>query len=225
MKFLVFILLTLHFQCSFANIDRSLKPFTKELRYDQMNRQITIINQIRMYYEKGHVGWVELGPMFDESPFDYFSRKQREIGQSRYQWKKIFTYNVHDQNFQITDVKTDYVFFVSVGKPKSDREEGSFLQTIQVISLCLLPCKEFISLDVQVKLFYKNELISEKKSTQSGSRYLSIWYFPFPSDFHMRDFGHLSYEPSLESSLFLNGFQEAIDEIYASLPNESNLLE
>lgn len=169
-----------------------------------------------MYFTREYVGWVEKKPLDNETTFQYFKRKQTEIGKSRYQWKEISIFDVSDERFQMTDVKSDYVFFVAAGQIHSDREEGSFLQTLQVISFCLIPCSETISLEVTVKLFHQNSLVAEKKTIQSGSRHISPWYLLFPGEFQMKDLGNLAYEPSLPTALFLNGFQEAIDEMYTN---------
>ncbi len=220
MKYFFSIFLILCFHCSFANLDRNLKPFLRESSKTKISDSVTILNQNRMYHSKQRKGWVEMGPIFGEPTNQYFPKKQKEIGQSRYHWKEIYIHNIDDNNFQLTDVKTDYVFFVTASHPRSDWEEGRFSQVLQLITHCIIPCKQKFIQEVKVKLFYKNSLLSEKVSSVSGTSYLSPWYIPFPFLFQMRDNGNLTNEPSLVSALYLQGFQEAIDEIYINLPDE-----
>ncbi|MCW7505051.1 hypothetical protein [Leptospira paudalimensis] len=207
-------------QCAFANLDHQIKPFPKELERNKIGESITILNQNRVFFQKGHKRFVEINPMFGMHWSEYFPKKQKEIGQSRYHWKEIYIHNIDDGNFQLTDVRTDYVFFVTASHPRSDWEEGRFSQVLQLITHCIIPCKQKFIQEVKVKLFYKNSLLSEKVSSVSGTSYLSPWYIPFPFLFQMRDYGNLTNEPSLVSALYLQGFQEAIDEIYLNLPDE-----
>lgn len=220
MKFTYVCLFIFFYHCSFADVDRNLKPYSKESSKTKISDSITILNQNRIYFSKQHTGWIEMDPLFGEPINEYFAKKQKEIGHSRYRWKDIYIHNIDDKNFQLTDVKTDYVFFVTANRPHSDWEEGRFSQMIQLITYCMIPCKQKIIQEVKVKLFYKNSLLSEKVSTISGTSYMSPWYIPFPFLFQMRNNGNLTNEPSLVSTLYLNGFQEAIDEIYLALPNE-----
>lgn len=222
MRIFVLVLLFFFSHCSFANLNRTVKPLQVQTNKSLLSDHITILNYNRMYFTKEYTGWVEKKPLENETTFQYFKRKQTDIGKSRYKWKEISIFDVSDERFQMTDVKSEYVFFVSAGQIHSDREEGSFLQTLQVISFCIIPCKETISLEVSVKLFYLNSLVAEKKTIQSGSRHISPWYLLFPVDFQMKDLGNLAYEPSLPTALFLNGFQEAIDEINTNILNSSH---
>ncbi|PKA24254.1 hypothetical protein CH381_21580 [Leptospira sp. mixed culture ATI2-C-A1] len=216
--YLIFVGCCLH--CSFADLDRYVKPFPKESTKTKISDSITILNQNRMYYSKEHTGWVETNPLFGGPTNQYFSIKQKEIGHSRYHWKDIHIYNIDDKNFQLTDIKTDFVFFVTANRPRSDWEEGRLGQVFQLVTLCIFPCHQKVKLEVTVKLFYKNSLLAEKVSTHSGTRYFSPWYIPLPFLFQMRDYGNLVNEPNAFSTMYLQGFQEAIDEIYLTLPKE-----
>ncbi|TGL87605.1 hypothetical protein EHQ68_07205 [Leptospira congkakensis] len=220
MKYFYLSSLIFYFHCSFANLDRNLKPFSKESTKAKISDTVTILNQNRMYFQPSYRGLVEYSPPFGDSPTIYFSKKQEEIGRNRYQWKEISIHNIDEKEFQLTNVKTDYVFFVTATRPRSDWDQGSFKQVLQLVTFCIIPCKQKITLDVTVKLYHKNSLVSEKVSSHSGTRYLSPWYMPFPFLFEMRDYGNLSNEPSIFSTLYLNGFQDAIDEIYLKLPKE-----
>ncbi|EOQ95139.1 hypothetical protein LEP1GSC195_2614 [Leptospira wolbachii serovar Codice str. CDC] len=220
MKFFYFSLFSLCFHCSFANLDRGLRNIPKDSTKGKISDTVTILNQNRMYFRKEYSGSVEVGPLFGESVTQYFANKQIEVGKSRYQWKEIYIHNIDDKDFQLTNVKTDYVFFVTAARPRSNWEEGSLMQLLQMLTFCIVPCKQKVALDVTVKLYHKNSLVSEKVSTHSGTRYFSPWYLPVPFLFEMRDYGNLSHEPSIFSTLYLNGFQEAIDQIYLDLPKE-----
>lgn len=221
MKYIYLSLIIFIYQCSFADVDRNLKPFPEESVKTKISESVTILNQNRIYFRKEHTGWVERGPLFGEPINQYFPKKQKEIGQSRYHWKDIYIYSIDDKSFQLTDVKTDFVFLVTANRPRSDWEEGRFSQMLQLITYCFIPCKQKFVQEVKVKLFYKNRLLSEKLSTVSGTGYLSPWYIPFPFLFQMRDNTNLTNEPSLVSTLYLQGFQEAIDEIYLELPKQT----
>lgn len=64
-----------------------------------------------MYFRKEYRGWVEVGPILGESVTQYFKNKQLEIGKSRYQWKEIDIYNIDDKEFQLINIKTDFLYF------------------------------------------------------------------------------------------------------------------
>ncbi|XDD47144.1 hypothetical protein AB3N60_03395 [Leptospira sp. WS39.C2] len=217
MKYFYFSFIFFLFQCSFANVDRQVKPFPIETILGKTSDAITIINHTRMYNNQTPRGERDFGP---SSYLTYLSEKQKEIGKSRYQWKDIYIYNLNDKNFQFTNIKTDYVFFVSVNRPKSDWDGEEWKHIFKVLTFCIIPCKQNISLDVSVKLYYKNGLVTEKVSHLTATRYFSPWYLPVPHLFQMRDYGTLTNEPSVFSTLYLNGFQEAVDEIYQHIPNQ-----
>ncbi|XDD54857.1 hypothetical protein AB3N62_03370 [Leptospira sp. WS4.C2] len=221
MKYLYFSFIIFNFYCSFANLDRSLKKFPKDSTKGKISDTVTILNQNRMYLRPSNMGLVESRPLFGDSPVIYFAKKQEEIGKNRYQWKEIFVHNIDDKEFQLTNVKTDFVFFVSAGRPRSNWDQGNITQLLQMLTFCIVPCKQNVMLDVTVKLYHKNSLVSEKVSSHSGTRYSSPWYLPFPFLFEMRDYGNLSNEPNIFSTMYLNGFQEAIDEIYSELPKKT----
>ncbi|TGL44869.1 hypothetical protein [Leptospira perdikensis] len=221
MKYLYLSFLIFYVHCSFANLDRGLKNFSNDSTKGKISDTVTILNQNRIYFQPSYRGLVESRPLFGGSPAQYFAKKQEEIGRTRYQWKVISIHNIDEKEFQLTDVKTDYVFFVTANRPRSDWEDGRLSQVFQLVTLCIIPCKQKVTLDVTVKLYHKNSLVSEKVSTHSGTRYLSPWYLPFPYLFEMRDYGNLSNEPSIFSALYLRGFQEATDQIYLDFPKES----
>lgn len=215
---LCFLLFTSY--CSFANLHHKIGPISQDHFKGKLSESITILNYIRMDQGQTPRGEKNFGP---GSYSLYLSEKQKEIGRTRYQWKDIDIFNINDPKFQMTDIKTDYVFFVSVNRPKSDWDKLDLKQFLQLITYCLVPCHQNVSLDVSVKLYYQNGLVSEKVSHLTANRYMSPWYIPVPHLFQMRDYGLLFNEPSVYSSLYLNGFQEAIDQIYAKLPHKQTL--
>ncbi|MBL0956246.1 MAG: hypothetical protein IBJ01_15915 [Leptospira sp.] len=217
LKYLYFSWILFSIHCSFANLNQKLKPVNIDTTKGKTADSITIINHTKMYYGKTPRGEKDFGP---GSYFLYLSEKQKEIGRTRYQWKDIQVYDINDKSFQFTNIKSDYVFFVTVHRPKSDWDEEEWKHIFQVLTFCILPCKQNVSLDVSVKLYYKNSFISEKVSHLTATRYLSPWYLPVPFAFQMRDYGTLFNEPSVYSALYLNGFQESIDGIYEQLPNQ-----
>ncbi|EMY63428.1 hypothetical protein LEP1GSC203_2598 [Leptospira terpstrae serovar Hualin str. LT 11-33 = ATCC 700639] len=221
MKYIYFCFIIFYSHCSFANLDRRLKKFPKDSKKGKISDTVTILNQNRMYFRPSNLGLVESHPLLGDSPAKYFAKKQEEIGKNRYQWKEISIHNIDDKEFQLTNIKTDFVFFVSAGRPRSNWDQGNITQLLQMITFCIIPCKQNITLDVTVKLYHKNSLVSEKVSHHSGTRYLSPWYLPFPFLFQMRDYGNLFNEPSVYTTMYLYGFQEAIDEIYLELPKQT----
>lgn len=218
MKYLYLCFISFCFHCSFANLDRSLKPFSNVSVNGNFAKEVTILNHNRLYNHQTHKGYRDFGP---GSYRTYLSGKQKEIGNTRYHWKDIYIYTINDKEFKFTDIKTDYVFFVSVDRPVSDWDGAEWKHLFQVFTLCVIPCKQNVNLDVSVKLYYKNNLVSEKVSHHSATRYLSPWYLPFPFLFQMRDYGNLFNEPSVYTTMYLYGFQEAIDEIYLELPKQT----
>ncbi|WP_039928466.1 hypothetical protein [Leptospira yanagawae] len=220
MKYLIMICILSLTQCVFANLDHQPRTFPKDLEKNKIAKSITILNQNRVFYQRGYKRFVEINPMFGIPWSEYFSKQQKKIGSSRYQWKTVFINNIEDKNFELTKVKTDYILFVVANRPKSDWEEGKISQTLQMLILCLYPCEEKLSLDVTVKLYHENRLVTEKTNTQLATRYLSPWYIFVPNRFQMRDYGNLTNEPNAFSTMYLQGFQMAVDEIYQTLPNE-----
>ncbi|TGM55147.1 hypothetical protein EHQ91_09400 [Leptospira biflexa] len=220
MKYLVFSCLLCLTQCAFVNFEHQLKPFPKEWQKDKIGESITILNQNRVFYQKGHKRFVETNPMFGMPWSEFFLKKQKEIGSSRYKWKTIYIHNIEDKNFELTNVKTDYVLFVVANRPKSDWDEGNLGQVLQMLTLCIYPCQQKLRLDVTVKLYYQNRLVLEKTNTQLATRYLSPWYVLVPYRFQMRDYGNALNEPNTFSAMYIQGFQEATDEIQLNLRNE-----
>ncbi|TGM83856.1 hypothetical protein [Leptospira levettii] len=220
MKYLLISCILCLSQCAFANLEHQMKPFPKGLEKNKIGESVTILNQNRVFFQRGHKRYVEINPMFGKPWSEYFSKQQKQIGFSRYEWKTVYVHNIEDKNFELTNVKTDYVFFVVANRVKSNWEEGNLGQVLQMLSFCLYPCQENLSLEVTVKLYHQNRLVSEKKNTQMATRYISPWYVFIPNRFQMRDNGNAFNEPNVVSSMYLQGFQEAIDEIYLNLPNE-----
>lgn len=217
MKYIYLSSFIFFFHCSFADLDRGLKKNPEASANYKLFKHVTILNHTRLYNGQTPRGYRDFGPTSYQT---YLSEKQKEIGKARYQWKDIYVFNINDKEFQFTNIKTDYVFFVSVNRAVSDWEGEEWKHIFQVVTLCVIPCTQKISLDVSVKLYYKNGLVSEKVSHLSATRYMSPWYLPVPHLFQMRDYGILFNEPSVVSAMYLQGFQEAIDEIYLNLPNE-----
>ncbi|TGK46639.1 hypothetical protein [Leptospira bouyouniensis] len=226
MKYILICCILFITQCAFANLEHQLRTFPKELEKNKIDESITILNQNRMFFQKGHKRYVEINPMFGMPWNEYFSKQQKQIGYSRYQWKTVYVHNIDDKNFELTNVKTDYVLFVVANRPKSDWEEGNLGQVLQMLTLCLYPCQEKLNLEITVKLYHQNRLVTEKKNTQMATRYISPWYIFIPNRFQKRDFGNAFNEPNIVSTMYLQGFQEAIDEISLNLrsdvANESN---
>lgn len=217
MKYIYLSSLIFFFHCSFADLDRGLIKNPEASANYKLFKNVTILNHIRLYNGQTSRGYRDFGPVSYQT---YLSEKQKEIGKARYQWKDIYVYDVNDSKFQFTDIKTDFVLFVSTNRAISDWEGEEWKHIFQVVTLCVIPCTQKISLDVSVKLYYKNGLVSEKVSHLAAIRYMSPWYLPVPFLFQMRDYGILFNEPSVFSILYLNSFQEAIDEIYLNLPDE-----
>ncbi|TGK47643.1 hypothetical protein EHQ16_02535 [Leptospira kanakyensis] len=220
MKYFYLSLIVFFYQCAFANLEQKLKPFSENTTKGKISESITILNQNRVFSQKKYTGWYEMNPIFGLSRSEYFAKKQQEIGVSRYHWKTIYTHNIEDKDFELTNVKTDYVIFVVANQPKSNWEQASFGQVLQILTICLFPCKDNLSLEVTVKLYHQNRLVSEKKTLQLATRFISPWYALVPHQFQMRDYGLAFNEPNVVSTLYLQGFQEAIDDIYLHLPNQ-----
>ncbi|WP_244247413.1 hypothetical protein [Leptospira montravelensis] len=220
MKYIYLCPMIFFYQCVFADLEHQLKPFSEKTAKEKMSESITILNQNRVFQHRAFTGWIEMNPMFGLPRSEYFVKKQNEIGTSRYQWKTIYIHNIEDKHFELTNLKTDYVIFVVANHPKSDWDQKSFGQVLQMLTICLFPCQEKLNLEVTVKLYHKSRLVSEKKTLQLATRYISPWYVLNPHQFQMRDHGNLFDEPSVVSAMYLQGFQEAIDEIYLNLPDE-----
>ncbi len=210
--------------CVFADFHRKPNAFSKEKAGFLVGKSITLLNDNRMFYQKGFHSYVEYLPPFGEDPHTYFPKKQREIGETRYKWKYADIYNIHDKDFEFSKVKTDHVLLISVHPPEDERIYNNFYQVVQLLSFCLFPCKFEIKLDTSIQYYYKNKWIAESKFRSESQQSLSPIYLFVPTRFDIELGAQHTTENHLFSILFLEGFQNAMDELVLKLSEENHII-